>query len=65
MGAGDKEFNGVKVFSATLARDREVLGETVTRWLQKHPERRIVDKVVTQGYDGEFHCIALSVFYWE
>ena len=31
------EFTGVKVFSTTLARDREVMGETITRWLGAHP----------------------------
>ena len=30
-------FSGVKVFSATKAKEREELGETVTRWLQSNP----------------------------
>ena len=30
-------FTGMKIFSTTLARDREVMGETVTRWLKEHP----------------------------
>ena len=26
-------FTGMKIFSTTLARDREQMGETITRWL--------------------------------
>ena len=29
-------FTGVKVFSATKARDREELGENVSRWLRNN-----------------------------
>jgi hypothetical protein len=54
---------GVKVFSATKARDREVLGETITEWLRTHPEYEILDKIVTQSSDSEFHCLAITVFY--
>ena len=56
-------FNGVKVFSATKARDREVLGERVTEWLRGHPELEIADKVITQSSDNEFHCLAITLFY--
>ena len=45
------EFSAVKVFSATKAREREDLGETITRWLKDHPGIDIVDKVVTQSSD--------------
>jgi hypothetical protein len=57
------DFEGVKVFSATLARDRGVLGETVTRWLKDNSDIQVVDKVVTQSSDAEFHCIAITLFY--
>ena len=40
-------FNGVKVFSATKAREREDLGENVTRWIRANPHARVVDKIVT------------------
>jgi folate-dependent tRNA-U54 methylase TrmFO/GidA len=58
-------FNGVKVFSATMAQEREHLGEKVTEWLRKHPQMEIVDTVVTQSSDEAFHCIAITVFYNE
>jgi len=45
---------GLKVFSATKARDREVLGETVTDWMRTHPACAVFDKIVTQSSDREF-----------
>ena len=65
MSAGPNEFTGVKLFSTTLARDREVMGETVTRWLKDNPGLVIVDKILTQSSDREFHCVTLTLFYRE
>ena len=48
---------GAKVFTATKARDRDELGEVLTRWLRDNPRAKIVDKVVTQSSDREFHCL--------
>ncbi len=56
-------FTGVKVFSATKAREREELGETVTRWIRSNAEVEIVDRVVTQSSDDEFHCLTIVLFY--
>jgi hypothetical protein len=56
-------FTSVKVFSATKAKDRQELGERVTRWLGEHPDASIVDTVVTQSSDQEFHCLTITVFY--
>ena len=30
-------FNGVKVFSATMAQERENLGDRITEWLRTRP----------------------------
>jgi hypothetical protein len=57
------QFTGVKVFSTTLARDREMMGETITRWIRDNPQAEIVDKVVTQSSDKEFHCLTVTLFY--
>ena len=57
------QFTGVKVFSTTLARDREVMGETITRWIKDNPQADLVDKVVTQSSDKEFHCLTVTLFY--
>lgn len=58
------QFTGVKVFSATKYADRAQLGDLVTGWLeQNHGRITIVDKVVTQSSDSEFHCLAITLFY--
>lgn len=57
------QFNGVKVFSATKAREREELGETITRWLAEHPGVELVDTQVRQSSDREFHCVTIILFY--
>jgi hypothetical protein len=54
---------GAKVFTATKARDRDGLGEVLTRWIQDNPKARIIDKVVTQSSDREFHCLSITIFY--
>lgn len=56
-------FSGVKVFSATRARDREELGAMVTRWLKANSDLEVVDRVVVQSSDAEFHCLSMVVFY--
>ena len=56
-------FTGVKVFSATKAREREELGDQVTHWLRNNPSARIIDKIVTQSSDREFHCLTITIFY--
>jgi hypothetical protein len=58
-------FTGVKVFSATKAREREELGETITRWIRSNTDLEIVDRVVTQSSDDEFHCLSIILFYRE
>jgi len=61
----DRSFNGVKVFSATMVADRERLGEKITDWLKSHPQCDVRDMVVTQSSDEAFHCLAITVFFWE
>ena len=58
-----KPFNGVKIFSATMAKARDALGDQVTAWLSSVPDREVVDTVVTQSSDDAFHCIAITIFY--
>jgi hypothetical protein len=61
----DVRFNGVKVFSATMVADRDQLGEKVSAWMANHSHLKVTDIVVTQSSDEAFHCIAITVFYWE
>ena len=58
-----EQFDGVKVFSATKAKERDELGETITRWLRGNPELQVVDRVVSQASDDEFHCLSIVLFY--
>ncbi len=61
----ERAFNGVKVFSATMVTDREQLGEKITDWIQNHQNCEVRDAIVTQSSDEAFHCIAITLFYWE
>jgi hypothetical protein len=56
-------FTGVKVFSATKAKEREELGETITRWLKANADVEVLDKVVSQSSDNEFHCLSIVLFF--
>jgi hypothetical protein len=58
-------FTGVKVFSTTLARDREAMGEHIGRWIAENPGLEVVDRQVTQSSDREFHCLTITLFYRE
>lgn len=58
-------YTGVKVFSATLARDRDNMGDHITKWIRENPGFEIVNTVVTQSSDKEFHCLSITVFFKE
>ena len=57
-------YSGVKVFSATKARERELIGDRINEWLDDVLGKvEIVDTVVTQSSDREFHCLTITIFY--
>ena len=56
-------FTGLKVFSATKAGEREVLGDAITRWLTENPGLEIVSQECRLSSDDEFHCLTITVFY--
>ena len=62
---GCPAFEGMKIFSATKARDRETLGDTVTNWMNRHKQYQVVDCKVSQSSDSEFHCVVVALFYTE
>ncbi|HEY7954018.1 MAG: hypothetical protein ACHQ17_01330 [Polyangia bacterium] len=62
-GSNNLQFSGVKVFSATMAQERDQLGEKITQWLKANPGVEIIDKIVTQSSDEAFHCLAITLFY--
>jgi hypothetical protein len=55
-------FDAVKIFSATMAPEREELGERVTRWLRENPSLEVVDKHVLQSSDERHHCVTIVLF---
>lgn len=58
-----EQFTGIKVFSATKARERDEIGEVITQWIRDNPGFEIVDRVVLQSSDNEFHCLTITLFY--
>lgn len=58
-------MKGVKVFTATKAKEREGLGDRLTEWIRKSPPAEILDVQVTQSSDEEFHCLTISILYEE
>ena len=57
------QFTGVKIFSATMARQRQDLGEAMTLWLEANADLEVVDRVVSQSSDDEVHCVVIVLFY--
>lgn len=56
-------ITGCKVFSATKARDRAELGDRINEWLAANRNIKVVDTVITQSSDREFHCLSFTLFY--
>ena len=54
-------YTGVKVFSATKARERAALGDRIAAWLSKRPVE-IVNAEVRQSSDTKFHCLTIVLF---
>jgi hypothetical protein len=55
-------YTSIKVFSVTKMAERQYLGETVSDWIAT-VKPQIVDTIVTQSSDSEFHCLAITIFY--
>jgi hypothetical protein len=56
-------MDGVKVFTATKARERDALGGKVTEWLRSSHPKTIKETFVTQSSDDEFHCLSITLRY--
>lgn len=56
-------YTGVKVFSATKARERDALGDVVTTWLRRNPNVEVVGKVICLTSDRAFHCLSITLFF--
>ena len=62
-----KKIKGVKVFSASMHKEREFLDKRITAWLGRmgldHQAFEVVDAVVTQSSDESHHCYSMTLFY--
>ncbi|MCP4446509.1 MAG: hypothetical protein GY811_14360 [Myxococcales bacterium] len=61
----DRKFTGAKVFSATMMADRTRLGDVVTDWIHSNPSFHVREIIVTQSSDEAFHCLSMTVFYFD
>lgn len=53
----------IKVFSSTMQKDRDSLGEKVTDWLRGASSRLDITEIRTlQSSDNEFHCLTMIIF---
>jgi hypothetical protein len=57
------DFDGVAVFSETMHRGRDALGDRVTRWLAERPGVEPVEAVVLLTSDQRFHCLTIVLFW--
>lgn len=51
----------IKVFAATMARDRDTLGETATAWMRDLPTFQLTEIRTHQSSDSSFHCVTIIV----
>ena len=58
-----EQFTGVKIFSATKAREREEISDRITDWIQANRNVEVVDKAVRQSSDNAFHCLTVVLYY--
>lgn len=57
-------YTAAKVFSATKAKERSELGDYLTEWLEASGGTvEVVDTLVRQSSDRQFHCLSIIVFY--
>jgi hypothetical protein len=52
----------IKVFSATMVREREQLAAEIMSWMREE-HVTIEELIVTQSSDAQFHCLAVTVVY--
>ena len=58
-------FTGVKVFSATKAQERQVIGDNIREWLERNPNIEVVEREMLQSSDTKFHCLTIVLFFRE
>lgn len=62
-----KGYQAIKIFTCTMAKERNELDEGVNRWLvdmsKKQKTFEVVDTIITQSSDNAFHCFTVTIFY--
>lgn len=58
----ENNFHAVKIFSATMSRERQTMGERITEWMASQPALKVIDKQVLQSSDCEYHCLSVVLF---
>ena len=58
-------FTGVKVFSATKAQERQVIGDLIRDWIERNPHLEMVEREMLQSSDTKFHCLTIILFFRE
>lgn len=56
-------FSGCEVFSSTMHRDRDAMGQKITAWLESHPDLEIVARDALQSSDSQYHCVTIVLWY--
>ena len=56
-------FEGVEVFSATMARQREEIGAVITKWMRENKDKEIFSTEIRQSSDPAYHCLTFVLFY--
>jgi len=56
-------FSGCEVFSSTMHRDRDAMGQKITAWLESHPDLEIVARDVLQSSDSQYHCVTIVLWH--
>ncbi len=57
------DFTGLKVFSATKAREREEISDRINDWIGANRNVDIVGYEVRQSSDNAFHCLTIILIY--
>lgn len=57
------DFTGLKVFSATKAREREEISDRITDWISANRNLEITGYEVKQSSDNAFHCLTIVLLY--
>ncbi|MDX2018999.1 MAG: hypothetical protein SF187_02065 [Deltaproteobacteria bacterium] len=58
-------YHGIQVFSATRARERDLLDLRINEWIRVNPTRTVVACKVLQSSDQKYHCLSAVLFWAE